>query len=155
AFVAGLSLEHIENKNFKIGAEYFELIFGSVFFVSLGILTNLKLVFSNINFIIVLTLAAIFSKFFGTYIGSRLSRINNKASEVISVGMIPIGEIAAITALIALNKGIFDSSIYSSVIFVGIITAIYSPVVLKKILGIQIQTKKAFNFKIKHKVSLH
>jgi Kef-type K+ transport system membrane component KefB len=151
AFVAGLSLEHIENKNFRLGAEYFEMIFGSIFFVSLGILiNNLIDPLKNIMFVGIILAVAIAAKYTGSFVGAKLSNINKRESMVISVGMVPIGEIAAIAALVALEKGIFDNSTYSSIILAGIVTCILAPIVLKNMFG-RIDSRQPYKFNIRHK----
>ncbi|MBN2367822.1 cation:proton antiporter [Candidatus Woesearchaeota archaeon] len=152
SFVAGLALEHIENKSFRMGAEYFEIIFGSIFFISLGILVdNLFGMMNNLGLIIVLILAAFFGKVFGCAIGCRLSSVPRKESKIIGVGLSPIGEIAAMAAMVALQRGIFDSNIYSSIIIVGITTSIISPGLITWLLGVRIKSDRVFRFDIKHK----
>ena len=45
AFIAGVSFESVElthSRNFKEGAEYLQIIFASIFFVSLGVLADLR-----------------------------------------------------------------------------------------------------------------
>ncbi|MFH0875777.1 MAG: cation:proton antiporter [archaeon] len=151
AFVAGLSLAHVENKSFVIGAQYFEQIFGSLFFVSLGILINIIDALKNLNFIIALTVLVLIGKYIGGIIGSRLCGYSKETASLLGTTMMPIGEIAAITSIIALNKGIFDNSLYSSIIFVGIFTTIFSLVVLNKKLGFKSDIKKPLDIDIKHK----
>ena len=154
AFVAGLSLEHIKDKNFKIGAEYLELIFGSIFFVSLGILVeNLFDPLHNIFLVVALLGAAIFGKTIGGYIGARFgkSRIIKKNSFIIGFSLSPIGEIAALAALVAYQQGILNNEIYSSIIFVGILSSVIVPMTLMKIFGHEYKIKKSFKLNIKHK----
>ena len=154
AFVAGLSLEHIKDKNFKIGAEYLELIFGSIFFVSLGILVeNLFDPLHNIFLVVALLGAAIFGKTIGGYIGARFgkSRIIKKNSFIIGFSLSPIGEIAALAALVAYQQGILNNETYSSIIFVGILSSVIVPMTLMKIFGHEHKIRKSFKLNIKHK----
>lgn len=154
AFVAGLALEHIKDKNFKIGAEYLEIIFGSIFFVSLGILVeNLFDPLKNIFLVIALLIAAILGKTIGGYIGARIgkSRLIKKNSIIIGFSLSPIGEIAALAALVALQEGIFNNEIYSSIIFVSIISSIIIPMGIMKMFGYSPESKKRFKLDIKHK----
>ncbi|MFA7303884.1 MAG: cation:proton antiporter, partial [Methanoregula sp.] len=69
AFIAGVSFERVElnhSRNFKEGAEYLQIIFASIFFVSLGILADIKAVTPAILvFLVVLTVVAIITKVIG------------------------------------------------------------------------------------------
>ena len=76
AFIAGVSFEGvqlIQSKNFKEGAEYLQIIFASIFFVSLGILADFHALTPEIVvFLVVLTLVAIVTKVIGCGIPARL-----------------------------------------------------------------------------------
>ena len=158
AFVAGLSLERIKDRDFKIGAEYLEMIFGSIFFVSLGILVNsLFDPIKNMFLIFSLLGAAILGKVIGAYISLRSGKnlFSKKESVIIGFGLSPIGEIAALAALFALQKGILSNDIYSSIIFVSILSSIIVPVILVKLLNVVKRQKSVFKLDIKHKKSTY
>lgn len=135
AFLAGVSLEGVmiwHSKNYKEGAEYLQIIFASIFFVSLGILADFRsLSFQVIWFVIVLTFVAFITKYIGCYIGARLGKLSHKVSSTVGVGMVPRGEVAMIVALIGLNLTTIKQDIYVSLIIMSLLTTVIVPMILK------------------------
>jgi len=135
SFLAGVALTTCvikHGKNFKDGAEYLEIIFASIFFVSLGVLADFHTLSIKILwFLIALTIVAFLTKIIGCYFGARLGRMSHKNSLVIGMGMAPRGEVAMIVALIGLNLGIIKQDIYVSLVLMSLITTIFVPIVLR------------------------
>ena len=135
SFLAGIALSgsSIKNgKNFKEGAEYLQILFASIFFVSLGILADFhKLTLTIIGFLIALTILAFLSKIIGCYIGARIGRMTHKNSLTVGMGMTPRGEVAMIVALIGLNMGFLGQDIYVSLILMSLLTTIFVPILLR------------------------
>ena len=135
AFLAGAALEGIRFKNskdLKDGAEYFYVIFGAIFFISLGILANLRELTPGIlPFFITLLLVAVFSKVAGCGIASRLAGFNKTESLVIGFGMSPRGEVAMIIALIGLTSNIIKQDVYVSIIAMSLLTTMLTPFVIR------------------------
>lgn len=137
AFIAGISLSRVNlrnSKDHKTGAEYLYIIFASIFFVSLGIIVDLKsLTFSSIWFLIFLIVIAIMSKLIGCYIPSRIQGMSHKDSLIIGFGMVPRGEVAMIIGLLALNSAIIKQDLYVVLVIMSLITTMFTPPVLKKL----------------------
>jgi Kef-type K+ transport system membrane component KefB len=135
SFLAGIALSGCSikcGKNFKEGADYLQIIFASIFFVSLGILADLhKLTIAIIGFLIALTILAFLSKIIGCYIGARIGRMTHKNSLAVGMGMAPRGEVAMIVALIGLNMGFLGQDIYVSLILMSLLTTIFVPIILR------------------------
>jgi Kef-type K+ transport system membrane component KefB len=135
SFLAGVALTTCvikHGKNFKEGAEYLEIIFASIFFVSLGVLTDFHaLTLQILWFLIALTIVAFLTKIIGCYIGARIGRMTHKNSLVVGMGMAPRGEVAMIVALIGLNIGIIQQDIYISLILMSLLTTIFVPIILR------------------------
>ena len=135
AFIAGVSLESViikHGKDYREGAEYLHIIFASIFFVSLGIIINIRaLTPSVILFMAALTIVAILTKFIGCYIPAKLQGMPHKESMIIGFGMSPRGEVAMIVALIGLNQKIIGQEIYVSIVLMSLLTTILTPIVLK------------------------
>ena len=135
AFLAGAALEGIRFKNskdLKDGAEYFYVIFGAIFFISLGILANLRELTPGIlPFFITLLLVAVFSKVAGCGIASRLAGFNKTESLVIGFGMSPRGEVAMIIALIGLTSNIIKQDVYVSIVAMSLLTTMLTPVLIR------------------------
>ena len=135
AFLAGAALEGIRFKNskdLKDGAEYLHVIFGAIFFISLGILANLRELSPGIlPFFIILLLVAVFSKVAGCGIASRLAGFNKTESLVIGFGMSPRGEVAMIAALIGLTSNIIKQDVYVSIVAMSLLTTMLTPFVIR------------------------
>jgi len=135
AFLAGVSLESAKIKSYREGASYFEMVFSAIFFVSLGILVDLKLAGNAGIFLIALTIVAVFSKIIGCGIGAKLLKHSSRESLLIGIGMMPRGEVAMIIGLIGLTSGIISQEIYISIIIMSLLTTIFAPIALKKLFG--------------------
>jgi Kef-type K+ transport system membrane component KefB len=138
AFLAGVALAGVtieEGRDFREGAEYLQIIFAAVFFVSLGVLADFH-AFSVqvIWFLVLLTVMAFFTKMIGAYIGSRMMKIPHQTSLAVGIGMIPRGEVAMIVALIGLNLGIIQQDIYISLIMMSLLTTAIVPFLLRRYL---------------------
>lgn len=135
AFLAGVALANVtieEGKDFKEGAEYLQILFAAVFFVSLGVLADFHAFSIDILwFLLCLTLVAFLTKILGTYIGSRFVKISHKTSSIVSIGMVPRGEVAMIVALLGLNMGIIHQNVYISIIIMSLITTAVIPFFLR------------------------
>jgi Kef-type K+ transport system membrane component KefB len=107
AFLAGICVNRVSLKHsmdIKLGAEYLYIIFAAIFFVSLGIIADLRYLTQDmILFIVILTIVAVITKVIGCGIPAKLMGMSWKDSAVIGFGMNPRGEVAMIVGLIALN----------------------------------------------------
>lgn len=135
AFLAGVSMERIglrHSKDLKEGAEYLQIIFASIFFVSLGILVDVHaLTIEGIIFMIVLTVVAILTKVVSCGIPSRLIGMCRRDALIVGFGMSPRGEVAMIVALIGLTSGIIGQDIYASIVFMSLLTTVATPIIYR------------------------
>jgi Kef-type K+ transport system membrane component KefB len=135
AFIAGVSLEGANlkcSKDFKEGAEYLRIIFASIFFVSLGILVDIKQIeLQTLWFLLSLTFVGVISKVLGCGIPAKLHGMNWKDSSAVGFGMTPRGEVAMIVALLGLDRGIINQPLYSAVIAMSLLTTIFPPFIIR------------------------
>ncbi len=135
AFIAGVSFERVElnhSRNFKEGAEYLQIIFASIFFVSLGILADIKAVTPAILvFLVVLTVVAIITKVIGCGLPAGMMGLCRKDALIVGFGMAPRGEVAMIVALIGLEAGIIDQGVYVVLVLMSLLTTIITPIVYR------------------------
>jgi Kef-type K+ transport system membrane component KefB len=135
SFIAGVSLEGATlrcSKDYKEGADYLRIIFGAIFFVSLGILVDFKAVeLGIIWFLLALTLLGIASKVLGCGLPAKLMGMNWRDSTAVGVGMTPRGEVAMIVGLIGLDRNIIDQPLYTAVITMSLLTTIFPPLVIR------------------------
>jgi len=135
AFIAGVSMGGVKLKNsrdFVEGSDYLHIIFASIFFVSLGIIADVRALDARtVTFLIVLTAVAILTKVAGCGLVSRLLGFSSKDATIIGFGMSPRGEVAMIVALIGLTSGVINQNIYVTLVLMSLLTTIVTPLVLR------------------------
>lgn len=135
AFIAGVSFGSVElrqSKGVKEGAEYFQIIFASIFFVSLGILADVKALTPDILiFLVVLTLVAIVTKVIGCGLPARAMGMCREDALIVGFGMAPRGEVAMIVALIGLDSGLIGQNIFVAIVLMSLLTTIITPIVYR------------------------
>ena len=135
AFLAGASFDAAHLKRaavFKEGAEHLQIIFASIFFISLGVLMDLHVVTASLlGFVAVLTIVAILTKVIGCGGAAKMLGSSLRESLTIGVGMVPSGEVAMIVALIGLNQELISQSTYSALILMALLTTVIPPIILR------------------------
>jgi Kef-type K+ transport system membrane component KefB len=134
SFLAGVSLAQVSLKHsqtFREGSEHLQVIFASIFFISLGVLLDFHVISLDLLwFILALTVVALFSKFLGCGITARLAGISTRDSAIIGIGMVPRGEVAMIVALIGLNNNLIEQKTYAALVLMSLLTTIIPPLIL-------------------------
>ena len=131
AFIAGVilsqskSCSQLEDKTYGL-----EMLFTPIFFISLGMLIDIKSIAMFIIPILILTLIAIISKIIGPGIVALWSKLNFSESLLIGLGMVPRGEVALIIAAIGLTKGILSNAEYSIISAMALLTSIVVPSII-------------------------
>jgi Kef-type K+ transport systems, membrane components len=135
AFIAGVSFKDVElqrSRSLKEGAEYLQIIFAAIFFVSLGIIADFHAVSLEILFfLLALTAIAILTKVIGCGLPARLSHLCTRDALIVGFGMAPRGEVAMIVALIGLEKGIIGQGVYVAIVMMSLLTTIITPIVYR------------------------
>lgn len=136
SFMAGTSFAGVKLTRgaaaFREGAEHLQVVFASIFFVSLGVIMNLREVsLSLLWFVLALTALAIVTKVIGCGLPAYFQRMGFKNTLLVGVGMVPRGEVAMIVALIGLSQGFISQSAYAGLILMALLTTIIPPLILK------------------------
>lgn len=133
AYFAGLFIGQTDSKrNIIEGIEALgQSFFVSVFFINIGLETHLEKVSGNPWFIILIIIFAVAGKSFGAGFGAKFGGFTWKQSIRTGFGMIPRGEVALIISSMALTKGIFTQTEFSTTVLLVIISAIVTPFLLK------------------------
>lgn len=135
AFIAGVSFESVRLvhcRDIREGAEYLQIIFAAIFFVSLGVLADFRAVTPDIVlFLLVLTVVAIITKVIGCGLPAKLWGMSSKDSLIIGFGMVPRGEVAMIVALIGLQQGIIGQGLYVAIVLMSLLTTIITPIIYR------------------------
>jgi Kef-type K+ transport system membrane component KefB len=145
AFLAGASFPILRLKNrksFQEGAEHLQVIFASIFFVSLGVIMDLSTFsWSALWVTLAISVVAILTKLIGCGVPARLMGLNTKDSVTIGIGMVPRGEVAMIVALIGLNHGLIGQDIYTVLVLMSLLTTIVVPFILRRWLASKTESK--------------
>ena len=135
SFLAGASFAGVKLTRghvFHEGAEHLQIIFASVFFVSLGVIMDLHFVTPALLWFVVASSAvALLTKFIGCGLPAMLQRMSLRDSMIIGIGMAPRGEVAMIVALIGLSQNMINQGVYSALILMSLITTIIPPLILR------------------------
>ncbi|MDO4649483.1 MAG: cation:proton antiporter [Eubacteriales bacterium] len=134
AYVAGVILCSLQDADYidrKMEISSY-MIFGPVFFASIGLKTVLDNVTGQLLlFSICFVLVALFSKIIGCGLAGKICRFNLRDSLKIGVGMMTRGEVALIVSQKGLDVGLLSSVYFTSVILLIIVSSIVSPIILK------------------------
>jgi Kef-type K+ transport system membrane component KefB len=134
AFMTGLGLSRSRVLNLLLaGSEYFEIIFTSIFFISIGIIVEISAFYNMFWFIIALTIIAILSKMIGSGIPAYKLGMKKKDALIVGTGMSPRGEVAFIVALNGFMLGVISKEVYSAIVFMSFLTTIITLIMLKQL----------------------
>ncbi len=134
AFIAGVAMSEQKVKSLIEGVNYLEMIFSSIFFVTLGILIEIESIATVLPLILGLTIIALLSKLLGLYLPARKLGASRKDSLLISLGMVPRGEVAMIVGVIGMQAGLISKDIYAAILLMSLITSIVVPIFMRKML---------------------
>ncbi|MCR5776175.1 MAG: cation:proton antiporter [Lachnospiraceae bacterium] len=136
AYVAGIIMSSLDDSEYidrKIDINSY-MIFGPVFFASVGLQTDLKTVdMTLMTFSIAFVLVGLLGKIIGCGLVARLLKYNISDSLKIGVGMMTRGEVALIVSQRGFKAGIIDSQYFTAVILLIVISSILTPIVLKSL----------------------
>lgn len=134
AYVAGIILCSIKDSEYierKVDVSSY-MIFGPVFFASIGLKTNIdnisgSILLFSLGFVVV----GLISKIIGCGLMARLCRFKGKDALKIGVGMMTRGEVALIVSQRGLSVGLLEPVYFTSVILLIIVSSISTPIILK------------------------
>ncbi len=101
--------------------------FGALFFVSLGMLANLRFIGENIATVAVVVVVIILVKFLICSAITRIFGYGHKTVLMVGTGLIQIGEFSFIIAMMGVDLGILSERLYSLTIAAAIITMLLTP----------------------------
>ncbi|MEN6342860.1 MAG: cation:proton antiporter [Methanospirillum sp.] len=135
AFIAGVSCREVtvcHSRDPREGAEYLQIIFAAIFFVSLGIIVDLRALTPAVAVLVAgITFVAVATKLFGCGLPARLFGFSRLDAAVIGFGMAPRGEVAMIVALIGLNAGVIGQEIFVAILMMSLLTTVITPIVFQ------------------------
>ena len=144
AFLAGVSLEPLAIRSYKEGAKYFEMLFSALFFVSIGVIVNLREIGAGWIFFIVLFFVAVLTKMAGCFIPAKLTGLKTRDSLIVGAGMVPRGEVAMIVALFGLTSGIIGQDLYGAILLMALATTMVVPFFIRTLYNHHIKKEIVF-----------
>ncbi len=135
AFVAGTSFAGCEyRKQFREGITFLEWAFAPIFFISLGVLVDVRLLPSDIwLFTFALAGVAIATKVVGSYVPARMFRMSRREAVTVGLGMAARLEVAMIIAVYGLSAEIITPTVYSVIVVMGVISVLVAPTLLRHV----------------------
>lgn len=134
AFIAGVILSSLKDSDYisrKMDINSY-MIFGPVFFASIGLQTDITAVNLNILlFAVCFVIVGMASKIIGCGAVAWLEGFRKRDPLKIGVGMMTRGEVALIVAQRGLTVGMLDGAYFTAVILLIIVSSIVTPLVLK------------------------
>jgi Kef-type K+ transport system membrane component KefB len=133
AYVAGLMLAStVEREEIMAMARPVMLFLSPFFFAYLGMQVDLQLVWAVIIPAVVLIILATVGKVAGCYFPAKWrGKISRTGALIVSIGMVPRGEVGLIIAGVALTHGIISRDIFGVAVAVSIVTVLITPSMLK------------------------
>jgi hypothetical protein len=99
---------------------------------------------------LVVALVAIFGKFAGAYAGARLRRLGRWEGVALGAGMNARGVVEVVIALTGLRLGVLNTTTYTIVVLVALVTSVMAPPVLRHAMARITQTDEELARKIDH-----
>ena len=134
AYIAGIILCNVRDADYidrRVNINGY-MFFAPMFFVGIGLETDLRTVDSSmIVFSIGFVLVAMLSKVIGCGLASKCFKYSWIDCLKIGAGMMTRGEVALIITNKGLGLGIIDSSYFTAVILLIIVSSIVTPIILK------------------------
>ena len=128
AFVAGLVLSESEFDH-RVIAEVVPVrdLFATLFFVSVGMLIDLRFIADHLLLVIGTAMAILVLKAVATFIGIVPFRITAKTAAFTTVGMVPVGELNFVLAQVGLGTQVLSLDMYNLVLTSSLVTIVSTP----------------------------
>jgi Kef-type K+ transport system membrane component KefB len=136
AFLAGLLFARSPVKErIEAGASTLAYsIFVPVFFVSIGLAANARLLTSeSLWLLLAMICVAVISKVLGSGLGARLAGFANREALQLGAGMTSRGEVGLIVANVGILEGLISPDIFSVIVGVVIVTTLLTPAMLRSL----------------------
>ena len=113
-----------------------------IFFVNVGLTTDIFRISSNILLVVVLLIIDVIGTIMGTVIGVSLSKGTIGEALIVGWGVIAKGDTELVIATVALKSGLINIDVFTAIIAVAFISTIIGPIVFNKLIKKFINPKK-------------
>ena len=108
--------------------------FFPIFFGSIGLNISLNGLQDTWLLILVLTVLAVATKYYGAQWGARLAKLEKPAARAVGAGMVSRGEMALVVAQIGLSANLIAKDVFGDMVIVIIVSTIIAPLLLRPLL---------------------
>ncbi|WP_258087825.1 cation:proton antiporter [Weissella fangxianensis] len=108
--------------------------FFPIFFGSIGLNISLNGLQKTWPLIIVLTVLAVATKYYGAQWGARIAKLDKPAARAVGAGMVSRGEMGLVVAQIGLSANLIAKNIFGDMVIVIIVSTIIAPLMLRPLL---------------------
>lgn len=108
--------------------------FFPIFFGSIGLNISLNGLQKTWPLIIVLTVLAVATKYYGAQWGARIAKLDKPTARAVGAGMVSRGEMALVVAQIGLSANLIAKNIFGDMVIVIIVSTIIAPLMLRPLL---------------------
>lgn len=105
-----------------------------IFFAGIGLEFNMASI-DNMALLIVILLVSYLSKVAGGFLGGTFAGLGSRVSFTLGVGLNARGIMELVIANIAYRKGLISTEIFSILVFMGVLTTLTTPMLLKRAFG--------------------
>lgn len=133
AFLFGMFVRkfNVSHQVATISTKLGKWFFYPIFFGSIALELVVQGLNNKVGLILIMSILAILTKFFGSYIGARLSGIGVHIASAIGAGMISRGEMALVIIQIGISSQIINDNISAEFIVTVIISTMAAPIIMK------------------------
>ena len=151
AFIAGMIISESEYSHQVVSDIMpFKSLFNSLFFISVGMLFNLKFVWVERLFILVLVLAIFFLKSLIVFLVVRILRYPAKIALLVALSLAQIGEFSFVLANVGRINGFLPDRIFQAFIASSILTILATPFLIQLAPRLAEKSQKIFMRKSRH-----
>ncbi|ABW02237.1 cation:proton antiporter [Caldivirga maquilingensis] len=142
SFIAGVAVaESRESGRVRASIDALLAIFGSIFFITIGLQMNFKTI-TNLTTILqslIVSAIAIIAKVIGVYPFAYIKLRNTSASLTASLGMVPRGEMGLVIASIGLSSSLLNPSEYGLILIMVLATTIIGSILYRRSIRLNIE----------------
>ncbi len=109
-------------------------LFAPVFFVTTGMMADLRMVATEPGLAVLLTIVAIAAKAIGSGVGATAGGFDVRESMAVGAGMVARGEVALVIAVLGQQTGVISNELFSASIVVTLLTTLAAPLMLRVVL---------------------
>ena len=106
-------------------------LFVPVFFVTVGLITNVRDVMLAPGLTFAVVVVAVVTKLAGAALGARAGGCDRRQSIWVGSGMIAHGEVALVMATLGLANGLLNDTTFTVVVLMTVVTTLLTPLMLK------------------------